>query len=45
MWLRDNKPTGNGKLGFLNEKINKLWIEFIESSGLADMVCIKMVKK
>ena len=45
LWLRNNKPTGNGKLSFLNSAIDKNWVEFVESSGLADLVCIKMIKK
>jgi len=44
LWLRDNKPTGNGKLDFLNDKIDNNWIEFVELSGLADLVCIEMTK-
>jgi hypothetical protein len=44
LWLRDEEPTGNGKLNFLNDKIDKNWIEFVESSGLADLVCIEMTK-
>jgi len=44
LWLRDKKPTGNGKLEFLNNRVNKSWIEFIELSGLADLVCVEMTK-
>jgi 2-polyprenyl-3-methyl-5-hydroxy-6-metoxy-1,4-benzoquinol methylase len=44
LWLRDNKPTGNGKLDFLSNGVDKNWIEFVESSGLADLVCIEMTK-
>ncbi|MBT5399906.1 class I SAM-dependent methyltransferase [bacterium] len=44
LWLRDNKPTGNGKLDFLSNGVDQNWIEFVESSGLADLVCIEMTK-
>lgn len=44
LWLRDHKPTGNGKLDFISNSIDKNWIEFVESSGLADLVCIQMTK-
>ena len=44
LWLRDNKPTGNGKLDFLNSSVDKNWVEFVESSGLADLVCVEMTK-
>ena len=44
LWLRDNKPTGNGKLDFLSNGVDQNWIEFVESSGLADIVCIEMTK-
>jgi 2-polyprenyl-3-methyl-5-hydroxy-6-metoxy-1,4-benzoquinol methylase len=44
LWLRDNKPTGNRKLDFLSNSADKNWIEFVESSGLADLVCIEMTK-
>ena len=44
LWLRDNKPTGNGKLDFLSNGVDQNWIEFVESSGLADLVCIEMIK-
>lgn len=44
LWLRDSQPTGNGKLNFLNNRIDKPWVEFMESSGLADMVCVEMIK-
>ena len=45
MWLRDKKPSGNGKIGFLDKKVNDCWISFLESKGLADLVCIEMKKK
>jgi 2-polyprenyl-3-methyl-5-hydroxy-6-metoxy-1,4-benzoquinol methylase len=44
LWLRDNKPTGNGKIDFLNNSVNQNWVEFVESSGLADLVCVEMTK-
>jgi hypothetical protein len=44
LWLRDKKPTGIGGLDFLNDKIDNNWIEFLESSGLADLVCVEMTK-
>ena len=44
LWLRDNKPTGNRKLDFLSNGFDQNWIEFVESSGLADLVCIEMSK-
>ena len=44
LWLRDNKPTGKGKLDFLSNGVDQNWIEFVESSGLADLVCIEMTK-
>ena len=44
VWLRDNKPTGNGKIDFLSNSVNQNWVEFLESSGLADLVCIEMTK-
>ena len=44
LWLRDNKPTGNGKVDFLNNSVDKNWVEFVESSGLADLVCVEMTK-
>lgn len=44
LWLRDNKPTGNRKLDFLSNGVHQNWIEFVESSGLADLVCIEMTK-
>ena len=44
LWLRDNRPTGNGKLDFLNNSIDKNWVEFVETSGLADLVCVEMTK-
>jgi 2-polyprenyl-3-methyl-5-hydroxy-6-metoxy-1,4-benzoquinol methylase len=44
LWLRDNQPTGNGKIDFLSNGVDQNWIEFLESSGLADLVCIEMTK-
>ena len=44
LWLRDNKPTGNGKIDFLSNSVNQNWVEFLESSGLADLVCVEMTK-
>ena len=44
LWLRDNKPTGNGRLDFLNNSVDKNWVEFLESSGFADLVCVEMTK-
>jgi 2-polyprenyl-3-methyl-5-hydroxy-6-metoxy-1,4-benzoquinol methylase len=44
LWLRENKPSGNGKLPFLSNSVDKNWIEFVESSGFADLVCIEMTK-
>jgi 2-polyprenyl-3-methyl-5-hydroxy-6-metoxy-1,4-benzoquinol methylase len=44
LWLKDNKPTGNGKLDFLSNGVDQNWIEFVESSGLSDLVCITMIK-
>lgn len=44
LWLRDRKPTGNGKLDIFDSRINDAWIKFIESAGLGDLVCVEMTK-
>jgi SAM-dependent methyltransferase len=45
LWLRDGMPTGNNKLNFLDSRINSSWGSFLESTGMADTVCIEMVKR
>ncbi len=44
MWLRDGKPTGNGKFDIFDSRVNSAWIQFIESAGLGDLVCVEMTK-
>jgi len=44
LWLRDGVPTGNGKLDFLDSRMNSAWVSFVESACIADTVCIEMVK-
>ncbi len=44
MWLRDGKPTGMGRLDLFDSRINAAWVDFIEESGMADLVCVDMVK-
>ncbi len=44
VWLRDNKPTGNGKINLFNKEINNNWINFLEEEGLADLVCAEISK-
>jgi len=45
MWLRDGKPTGNGKFDIFDSRVNTAYIQFVESAGLGDLVCIEMTKK
>ncbi|GAA0366714.1 hypothetical protein GCM10009092_33830 [Bowmanella denitrificans] len=44
MWARDGKPTGNAKLPLLDERINSAWQDFVIGAGLADLICVQMVK-
>jgi len=44
MWLRDGKPTGNGKFDIFDSRVNSAWVQFIESAGLGDLVCVEMTK-
>ncbi len=44
MWLRDKKPTGNGKLNLFDSRVNAAWINFVETAGLGDLVCVEMTK-
>jgi 2-polyprenyl-3-methyl-5-hydroxy-6-metoxy-1,4-benzoquinol methylase len=44
MWLRDGKPTGNGKFNIFDSRINAAWKQFVESAGLGDLVCVEMTK-
>lgn len=44
LWLRDNKPTGKNKLSIFSKNINQSWIEYLESTGQADIICIEMTK-
>ena len=45
LWLRDGIPTGNNKLDFLDSRINSSWHSFLETAGMADTVCIEMIKR
>jgi len=42
--MRDSIPSGNGKVKILDERINTSWMSFVESIGMADIVCVEMVK-
>lgn len=44
LWMKDSMPTGNGKIKVLDERINSSWTSFVESVGMSDIICIKMVK-
>ena len=44
LWMRDSIPSGNGKVKILDERINTSWMSFVESIGMADIVCVEMVK-
>lgn len=35
-WLRDNKPTGLGKIDMFDESLNEQWRDYLERKGLAD---------
>ena len=43
-WSKESKPTGLNKLPFFDERINRAWKDFLESSGQADLVCVTLEK-
>lgn len=43
-WAIHKKPTGNGKLELLDNRINSVWRDFVIEKGLADLICLKMQK-
>jgi len=43
-WLRDQKPTGMGKIDIFNSSIDSAWHEFLETSGRSDAIWAVMKK-
>ena len=43
-WIKEKKPTGNGKIKIFNDNFNKFWKSFLEEKGIADLVCIELTK-
>tara|TARA_A100001015_G_scaffold266455_1_gene315696 strand:+ start:1613 stop:2515 length:903 start_codon:yes stop_codon:yes gene_type:complete len=45
VWLKEQIPSGVGKLDFFDDRINIAWRSFLEETGSSDLVCIKMKKE
>ncbi len=41
-WLLDKKPTGTGKIEWLDSRINAAWKQFLEANGMADVLWAKL---
>ena len=37
-WLAEGKPTGNGRIAFLDERINAAWRSYLEGNAMADTI-------
>lgn len=44
MWLKDRKPTGKGKIPFIDSRLNAAWISAVEELGFADLICLELIK-
>lgn len=44
MWLKDRRPTGNGKLDLFDNRLNDTWRAFLNEKGFSDLVCVEMSK-
>jgi 2-polyprenyl-3-methyl-5-hydroxy-6-metoxy-1,4-benzoquinol methylase len=44
LWLRDGKPTGNKQLKVFDNRLNSAYTDYLEESGYADRIFLKMSK-
>jgi hypothetical protein len=42
--FRDKDPIRNSKLNIFDSRINNAWINFFESTGQGDLVCVEMTE-
>ena len=44
-WLKDQIPTGNGHLEIFDKEVNDAYRKYLEASGYADMIFLRMEKR
>ncbi len=43
LWLKEGKPTGNGKIEIFSNNLNVNWKLFLENSGMADTIILSFI--
>lgn len=44
LWLKDRTPQGSTQLPFVTETIDRIWIQMLESNGMAELLHFELVK-